>query len=144
MWRRSNGPRWPPTPTTPPSSRSFTSMPPRRPAISAPCPATSISLGTFAAERQLKGHSAFEGALGAGHTRIRPVLMTAAAMIVGMIPMAIGGAGEEQNAALARAVIGGLLFATPTTLLIVPYLFAMLRKGNDGKPHHGVFEEIAE
>ena len=54
--------------------------------------------------------------------------MTAAAMIVGMIPMAIGGAGEEQNAALARAVIGGLLFATPTTLLIVPYLFAMLRK----------------
>ncbi len=59
--------------------------------------------------------------------------MTAAAMIVGMIPMAIGGPGEEQNAALARAVIGGLLFATPTTLLIVPYLFAMLRKGEDGK-----------
>jgi hypothetical protein len=59
-------------------------------------------------------------------------------MIVGMIPMAIGGAGEEQNAALARAVIGGLLFATPTTLLVVPYLFAMLRKGNDGKPAHGV------
>jgi multidrug efflux pump subunit AcrB len=85
--------------------------------------------------------TAFEAALSAGHTRIRPVLMTAAAMIVGMIPMAIGGAGEEQNAALARAVIGGLLFATPTTLLIVPYLFAMLRKGNDGKPHHGVFEE---
>jgi Cu/Ag efflux pump CusA len=46
----------------------------------------------------------------------------------------IGGAGEEQNAALARAVIGGLLFATPTTLCVVPYLFAMLRKGNDGKP----------
>ena len=90
----------------------------------------------------MKGHSAFEAALSAGHTRIRPVLMTAAAMIVGMIPMAIGGAGEEQNAALARAVIGGLLFATPTTLLIVPYLFAMLRKGSDGKPHHGVFEEI--
>ena len=88
--------------------------------------------------------TAFEAALSAGHTRIRPVLMTAAAMIVGMIPMAIGGAGEEQNAALARAVIGGLLFATPTTLLIVPYLFAMLRKGNDGKPHHGVFEEIQE
>ena len=106
--------------------------------------ANSILLVTFAREQQLKGHTAFEAALSAGHTRIRPVLMTAAAMIVGMIPMAIGGAGEEQNAALARAVIGGLLFATPTTLLIVPYLFAMLRKGNDGKPHHGVFEEIQE
>jgi multidrug efflux pump subunit AcrB len=104
--------------------------------------ANSILLVTFAREQQLKGHSALEAALSAGHTRIRPVLMTAAAMIVGMIPMAIGGAGEEQNASLARAVIGGLLFATPTTLLIVPYLFAMLRKGNDGKPHHGVFEEI--
>ena len=106
--------------------------------------ANSILLVTFAREQQLSGHTAFEAALSAGHTRIRPVLMTAAAMIVGMIPMAIGGAGEEQNAALARAVIGGLLFATPTTLLIVPYLFAMLRKGNDGKPHHGVFEEIQE
>jgi multidrug efflux pump subunit AcrB len=106
--------------------------------------ANSILLVTFAREQQLKGHSAFEAAISAGYTRIRPVLMTAAAMIVGMIPMAIGGAGEEQNAALARAVIGGLLFATPTTLLIVPYLFAMLRKGNDGKPHHGVFEEVPE
>jgi multidrug efflux pump subunit AcrB len=106
--------------------------------------ANSILLVTFAREQQLKGHSAFEAALSAGHTRIRPVLMTAAAMIVGMIPMAIGGAGEEQNASLARAVIGGLLFATPTTLLIVPYLFAMLRKGNDGKLHHGVFEEVPE
>lgn len=104
--------------------------------------ANSILLVTFAREQQLEGHSAFEAAISAGYTRIRPVLMTAAAMIVGMIPMAIGGAGEEQNAALARAVIGGLLFATPTTLLIVPYLFAMLRKGNDGKPHHGVFEEV--
>jgi multidrug efflux pump subunit AcrB len=106
--------------------------------------ANSILLVTFAREQQLKGHTAFEAAISAGYTRIRPVLMTAAAMIVGMIPMAIGGAGEEQNAALARAVIGGLLFATPTTLLIVPYLFAMLRKGNDGKPHHGVFEEVPE
>lgn len=106
--------------------------------------ANSILLVTFAREQQLAGHSALEAAISAGHTRIRPVLMTAAAMIVGMIPMAIGGAGEEQNAALARAVIGGLLFATPTTLLIVPYLFAMLRKGNDGVPHYGVFKDIAE
>jgi multidrug efflux pump subunit AcrB len=106
--------------------------------------ANSILLVTFAREQQLAGKTAFEAAIEAGHTRIRPVLMTAAAMIVGMIPMAIGGAGEEQNAALARAVIGGLLFATPTTLLVVPYLFAMLRKGNDGKTHHGVFDEVLQ
>ena len=103
--------------------------------------ANSILLVTFAREQQLAGKTAFQAAIDAGHTRIRPVLMTAAAMIVGMIPMAIGGAGEEQNAALARAVIGGLLFATPTTLLIVPYLFALLRKGNDGKAAQGVFTE---
>jgi len=106
--------------------------------------ANSILLVTFAREQQLAGKTAFQAAIEAGHTRIRPVLMTAAAMIVGMIPMAIGGAGEEQNAALARAVIGGLLFATPTTLFLVPYLFALLRKGNDGKPHHGVFDEVLE
>ncbi|HUI20445.1 MAG TPA: efflux RND transporter permease subunit [Methylocella sp.] len=103
--------------------------------------ANSILLVTFAREQQIAGTPAFEAAIAAGRTRIRPVLMTAAAMIAGMIPMAIGGSGEEQNAALARAVIGGLLFATPTTLLLVPYLFALLRKSNDGKPVHGVFEE---
>jgi multidrug efflux pump subunit AcrB len=103
--------------------------------------ANSILLVTFAREQQLAGTSAFDAAILAGRTRIRPVLMTAAAMIVGMLPMAIGGAGEEQNAALARAVIGGLLFATPTTLLVVPYLFATLRKSNDGKAAHGVFAE---
>jgi multidrug efflux pump subunit AcrB len=107
--------------------------------------ANSILLVTFAREQQLAGMKAFDAAVSAGHTRIRPVLMTATAMIVGMIPMALGlEPGEEQNAALARAVIGGLLFATPTTLLVVPYLFAMLRKGNDGKAAHGVFEEVPE
>jgi len=106
--------------------------------------ANSILLVTFAREQQLKGRSAFRAALDAGRTRIRPVLMTAAAMVVGMIPMAIGGPGEEQNAALARAVIGGLLFATPTTLLIVPYLFAMLRKRNDGVTAYGVFEDLPD
>jgi multidrug efflux pump subunit AcrB len=106
--------------------------------------ANSILLVTFAREQQLKGRSAFRAALDAGRTRIRPVLMTAAAMVVGMIPMAIGGAGEEQNAALARAVIGGLLFATPTTLLFVPYLFAMLRKRNDGVAAYGVFEDLPD
>src|SRR4030088_3663140 len=85
--------------------------------------ANSILLVTFAREQQLVGMKAFDAAVSAGHTRIRPVLMTAAAMIVGMIPMAIGGAGEEQHAALARAVIGGLLFATPPTLLGVACLF---------------------
>jgi multidrug efflux pump subunit AcrB len=104
--------------------------------------ANSILLVTFAREQQLAGRTAFRAAIDAGATRVRPVLMTAAAMIVGMIPMAIGGAGEEQNAALARAVIGGLLCATPTTLLIVPYLFGMLRKRNDGMAFRGVFEEL--
>jgi multidrug efflux pump subunit AcrB len=106
--------------------------------------ANSILLVTFAREQQLSGAKAFDAAISAAHTRIRPVLMTATAMIIGMIPMAIGGPGEEQNAALARAVIGGLLFATPTTLLVVPYLFAMLRSGNDGRAAHGVFEEVPE
>jgi multidrug efflux pump subunit AcrB len=106
--------------------------------------ANSILLVTFAREQQLDGRTAFDAAISAGHARLRPVLMTATAMIVGMIPMAIGGPGEEQNAALARAVVGGLLFATPTTLLVVPYLFAMLRKGNDGKQAHGVFAEVPE
>src|SRR4029077_15324380 len=103
--------------------------------------ANSILLVTFAREQQLAGYTAFEAAIASGRTRIRPVLMPAHAMIVVMIPMAIGGPGEEQNAALARAVIGGLLFATPTTLFVVPYLFALLRKGNDGKPAQGVFAE---
>ena len=106
--------------------------------------ANSILLVTFAREQQLAGKTAAQAAVEAGHTRIRPVLMTAAAMIAGMLPMAIGAAGEEQNAALARAVIGGLLFATPTTLLVVPYLFATLRRLNDGKTHHGIFDEVLE
>jgi len=61
-------------------------------------------------------------------------------MIIGMIPMAIGGPGEEQNASLARAVIGGLVFATPTTLLIVPYFYAMLRRHSVRKPAQGALE----
>jgi multidrug efflux pump subunit AcrB len=101
--------------------------------------ANSILLVTFAREQRDGGLDARTAAIAAGHTRIRPVLMTAAAMIVGMIPMAIGGAGEEQNAALARAVIGGLLFATPTTLLVVPCLFAWLRAGSHAGG--GVFKE---
>jgi len=103
--------------------------------------ANSILVVSFARDEMAAHGDAVRAAIAAGYTRIRPVLMTATAMIVGMIPMAIGGAGEEQNAALARAVIGGLLFATPTTLFVVPYLFAVLRKRNDGKPAQGVFAE---
>jgi multidrug efflux pump subunit AcrB len=75
----------------------------------------------------LAGALPLAAALEAGSTRIRPVLMTAFAMIVGMIPMALGwGEGAEQNAPLGRAVIGGLLFATFSTLLFVPLVFASL------------------
>jgi multidrug efflux pump subunit AcrB len=90
--------------------------------------ANSILLVTFAREQSLAGMSPVQAAIAAGSTRLRPVLMTAAAMIVGMLPMAIGGPGEEQNAVLARAVIGGLVFGTCTTLLVVPYLYATLRR----------------
>jgi multidrug efflux pump subunit AcrB len=88
--------------------------------------ANSILLVTFAREQLEAGMSAFQAALFAGTTRLRPVLMTAAAMVVGMLPMAIGGPGEEQNAVLARAVIGGVLVGTMTTLLVVPYLYSTI------------------
>ncbi|MGO8738712.1 efflux RND transporter permease subunit [Rhodoblastus sp.] len=87
--------------------------------------ANSILLVSFARERLRQGSGPLSAALEAGATRIRPVLMTAFAMIVGMIPMALGlGEGAEQNAPLGRAVIGGLLFATFSTLLFVPLVFA--------------------
>jgi multidrug efflux pump subunit AcrB len=87
--------------------------------------ANSVLLVSFARERLRSGALPMAAALEAGATRIRPVLMTAFAMIVGMIPMALGlGEGAEQNAPLGRAVIGGLLFATFSTLLFVPLVFA--------------------
>ena len=90
--------------------------------------ANSILLVTFANDEREQGKNAVEAALSAGYTRIRPVIMTALAMIVGMIPMALAlGEGGEQNAPLGRAVIGGLLFATPTTLLFVPIIYSVLR-----------------
>jgi multidrug efflux pump subunit AcrB len=89
--------------------------------------ANSILVVSFAKEQMGKHGSAVEAALEAGSTRFRPVLMTALAMIIGMIPMAIGlGEGGEQNAPLGRAVIGGLLFATVATLLFVPAVFSLL------------------
>ena len=74
-----------------------------------------------------EGVPALQAALEAGYTRIRPVLMTALAMMIGMVPMALGlGEGGEQNAPLGRAVIGGLLFATVATLFFVPAVFAII------------------
>jgi multidrug efflux pump subunit AcrB len=89
--------------------------------------ANSILVVSFAKEQLGAGHSAAEAAVEAGFARFRPVLMTALAMIIGMLPMAIGlGEGGEQNAPLGRAVIGGLLFATVSTLFFVPTVFSMV------------------
>jgi len=91
--------------------------------------ANSILLVVFANDQREEGMDARSAALSAGHTRIRPVIMTAAAMIMGMLPMALGmGEGGEQNAPLGRAVIGGLLLATLTTLFVVPMVYSLLRK----------------
>jgi len=88
--------------------------------------ANSILMVSFAREQMEEGIPAVQAAVAAGYTRIRPVLMTALAMIIGMVPMALGvGEGGEQNAPLGRAVIGGLLFATVATLFFVPSVFAM-------------------
>lgn len=89
--------------------------------------ANSILVISFARERMDQGLSAWQAALEAGYTRMRPVVMTALAMIIGMIPMALGlGEGGEQNAPLGRAVIGGLIFATVATLFFVPAIFSVL------------------
>jgi multidrug efflux pump subunit AcrB len=89
--------------------------------------ANSILMVSFAREQMNEGKSPYEAALEAGFVRIRPVIMTALAMMIGMIPMAIGlGEGGEQNAPLGRAVIGGLLFATLATLFFVPCVFSII------------------
>jgi multidrug efflux pump subunit AcrB len=89
--------------------------------------ANSILMVSFAREQLNEGKSAFDAALEAGFVRIRPVIMTALAMMIGMVPMAIGmGEGGEQNAPLGRAVIGGLLFATIATLFFVPCVFSII------------------
>jgi multidrug efflux pump subunit AcrB len=91
--------------------------------------ANSILLVSFARQRQQDGVPPLAAALEAGATRIRPVLMTALAMVIGMIPMALGlGEGAEQNAPLGRAVIGGLIFATISTLFFVPVVFAAVHQ----------------
>jgi predicted RND superfamily exporter protein len=91
--------------------------------------ANSILMITFANDQRREGLDARSAALAAGSTRLRPVLMTALAMIVGMLPMSLGlGEGGEQNAPLGRAVIGGLLVATFFTLIFVPVLYTVLRR----------------
>ncbi|HZX64241.1 MAG TPA: efflux RND transporter permease subunit, partial [Myxococcales bacterium] len=101
--------------------------------------ANSILVVSFAKEQMEAGKNALEAALDAGFTRFRPVLMTALAMIIGMVPMALGlGEGGEQNAPLGRAVIGGLSLATVTTLFFVPVMYSILRR----KPPHPVDAEV--
>jgi multidrug efflux pump subunit AcrB len=103
--------------------------------------ANSILMVVFANDERLEGLDARSAALSAGHTRIRPVLMTALAMIIGMLPMALGfGEGGEQNAPLGRAVIGGLVLATVTTLFVVPIVYSLLKK----KPPVDFDRQIAE
>jgi multidrug efflux pump subunit AcrB len=97
--------------------------------------ANSVLVVSFARERMNAGDKAFEAALQAGFTRLRPVLMTATAMVIGMIPMALGlGDGGEQNAPLGRAVIGGLIFATVATLFFVPTVFAIIHGRKSAHP----------
>jgi len=102
--------------------------------------ANSVLVITFANERFAETKDAFRSALEAGATRLRPVIMTATAMIIGMVPMALGlGEGGEQNAPLGRAVIGGLLFATVATLFFVPTVFSIVRSRSTG--HNANLEE---
>ena len=100
--------------------------------------ANSVLVITFANEVLEEYKDSYRAALQAGYVRLRPVLMTAIAMIIGMVPMALGlGEGGEQNAPLGRAVIGGLLFATVATLFFVPTVFAAVRKNKFNRPNTG-------
>lgn len=97
--------------------------------------ANSILLVTFANEQRHEGKGPVEAAIAAGYTRFRPVIMTALAMILGMLPMSLGlGEGGEQNAPLGRAVIGGLLVATITTLFFVPIMYSVMRRKQPLEP----------
>src|SRR5277367_630706 len=96
--------------------------------------ANSILVVSFAKERLQEGLDSSEAALDSGFTRFRPVIMTALAMIIGMLPMSLGmGEGGEQNAPLGRAVIGGLMFATVATLFFVPVFFSMVHAQREKK-----------
>jgi len=107
--------------------------------------ANSILMVTFANDERAIVASAHEAMMAAGHARIRPVLMTATAMILGMLPMSLGlGEGGEQNAPLGRAVIGGLMFATVTTLFVVPVIYTYMRTKAPVDHERRLEEELAE
>ena len=100
---------------------------------------------SFAKERLALHHDPVQAAIEAGFTRFRPVLMTALAMIIGMVPMALGmGEGGEQNAPLGRAVAGGLSFATVATLFFVPAVFSLLHGMRSPSPAQPVHESHLE
>jgi multidrug efflux pump subunit AcrB len=97
--------------------------------------ANSVLVISFAREKLNEIGDATQAALEAGFVRLRPVLMTALAMVIGMLPMALGlGDGGEQNAPLGRAVIGGLIFATVSTLFFVPVVFSIIHRRYSPKP----------
>ncbi len=103
----------------------------------------SILMVTFANDERRAGKDARTAALSAGTTRLRPVLMTALAMIIGMLPMSLGlGEGGEENAPLGRAVIGGLLVATAFTLVFVPVMYRLLRR-TAPRPEHDAADGAA-
>ena len=107
-------------------------------AIGVSC-SNSILVVSFATDKMKKGFNSVRAAVDAGFTRIRPVIMTAFAMILGMLPMSLGlGEGGEQNAPIGRTVIGGLLFATFATLVIVPMLFAIMNKNKKYSEEYGL------
>jgi multidrug efflux pump subunit AcrB len=107
--------------------------------------ANSVLVITFANDQRKEGKDAREAAVAAGHTRLRPVLMTALAMIIGMLPMSLGlGEGGEQNAPLGRAVIGGLIIATVSTLFVVPVVYASWRKRAGHRPEELLQDEMAD
>jgi multidrug efflux pump subunit AcrB len=107
--------------------------------------ANSVLVTSFARDRLAEGLTALDAAVDAGRTRLRPVLMTATAMIVGILPMALGtGEGGEQNAPLGRAVVGGLMLGTVATLTLVPFLFAMLARARPGQAAEARHTEASE
>ncbi|MGB8352442.1 MAG: efflux RND transporter permease subunit [Chthoniobacteraceae bacterium] len=104
----------------------------------------SILLVTFANDERREGKNAYDAALSAGYTRLRPIVMTALAMIIGMLPMSLGlGEGGEQNAPLGRAVIGGLIVATFATLFFVPVVYSILRRKEFAEDADEKFEREA-
>jgi multidrug efflux pump subunit AcrB len=106
--------------------------------------ANSVLVISFARERYEELGDPVAAAIEAGFVRIRPVLMTALAMIIGMLPMALGlGEGGEQNAPLGRAVIGGLIFATAATLMFVPVVFSMVHKKQGAKDAYSETPHVA-